>query len=100
LNREGVVVFFAGLFVSLPTYAAATSVMGPDSLRAKGLAWVVCGTIWVLADAAAIVHKRKPVKQFAWLARWSGGMTGLSISFLGIIALVGGISYLIGPDSL
>jgi hypothetical protein len=99
-NRQGSIVLAVGLLAGLLAHTIATGFMGPDSLRARGVAWIVCGICWVVADVADAIQRRKPMKQLAWVAGWSGGLAGFSVSFLGIVALIGGVSYIIGPDSV
>lgn len=97
-NRNGLTLFILGLVIGVPTYMVGVSVFGPDSLTGKGIAWLVSGAIWGLPDAVAFVCGWLKMSQVSKITQWSGGIAGLPMSLYGTLAVIGGISLIIGPD--
>lgn len=97
VNVQGAVVSIASLGAGVATYAVCSHIYG-DTFHAKGVAWIVAGVGYVLCDVLALVDLFWSLPRLKWLTRWSGGTVGLPVFTHGILALGGGISFLIATD--
>ena len=91
-NTEGEVVFAAGMIVGILAYFGPAELIG-ESLRLKGVAWLLAGIVMVAPDIASLLPEKYQVK-VSWITRWAGGWTGLPIWVVGLIGLGGGVLFL------